>query len=152
MEIGHKKRGYGRRIAEEYLEAIYELTRENRRVRPIDISRTLNVAPSTVRKVLKRLIREGYVSYEPYRRITLTPQGERYILILKQRHDAVSKLFKLLGMPPLEAEVEAEKIEHNMTALSTQFFQALVEALEETPSLLTILREKVSEKIDMARS
>lgn len=147
MEIGHKKRGRRRPISEEYLEAIYELTKENRRVRPIDISRTLNVAPSTVRKVLNRLIREGYVHYEPYRRVALTSQGKEYILRLKRRHDVISKLFKLLGIPSLEAEVEAEKIEHNMTALSTYFFQALVEVLEENSSVLSVLREKMEEKM-----
>ncbi|MDJ0269873.1 MAG: metal-dependent transcriptional regulator [Aigarchaeota archaeon] len=147
LKRGHKKRKGARKVSEEYLEAIYELARQQKKARPIDISRTLNVAPSTVRKVLNRLVQQGYVAYEPYRELTLTEQGEEQVYKLKKRHDTLAKLLTILGMEPMDAEVEAERIEHNLTEYSTEFFQALLEALEENPEALAMLRSKISERL-----
>jgi DtxR family Mn-dependent transcriptional regulator len=86
------------RLAEEYLEAIYEiLVERGGRVRPVDVARALNVAPSTVKKVLTRLAEKGYIRYQPYRVLELTDEGMATVEGLKRRHDIVSRLLQTLG-------------------------------------------------------
>ena len=150
LRRAHAKSKLYKRIPEEYLEAIYELASKNQRVRPIDIARTLNVAPSTVKKVLSRLAREGYISYEPYLTLRLTEKGEKAILNLKKRHDAISRLFLKLGMDSIKAETEAERIEHNLSEESTIILEALAEILEEDEELAVKLRNYIQSKWDKA--
>jgi Mn-dependent DtxR family transcriptional regulator len=147
LKRGHGRRKGHRRISDDYLETIHELTRERGKVRPIDVSRALSVAPSTVKKVLARLEEEGYVSYEPYRALALTARGEEKIKRLKRRHDALAKLFTFLGMDELSAEVEAEKIEHSLSEESTGLIEALVVVLEENKGLKDELTARVAEKL-----
>ena len=146
----HAKSKLGKRIPEEYLEAIYELASKGEKVRPIDIARTLNVAPSTVKKVLSRLVREGYISYEPYLMLKLTEKGEKAILNLKKRHDIISRLFVRLGMDRIKAETEAERIEHNLSEESTMILEALAEILEEDEELAFKLRHYIQRKHNRA--
>lgn len=153
LRRGHgRKRGRGRRISEEYLEAIYELSLQRERVRPIDISRALNVAPSTVKKVLSRLAEQGYVDYQPYKKLSLTGKGMEKITRLKRRHDALAKFFKMMGMGSMKAEIEAEKIEHSLSPSSTRLFEVLAEVLEEDKDLASRLRERVMEKMELDKS
>lgn len=148
LKRGHMRRRGARRLSEEYLEAIYELAMRQERIRPIDVSRALNVAPSTVNKVLNRLASKGYVTYHPYRELSLTPQGEREVLRLKRRHDALAKLLHIIGMEPIAAEIEAEKIEHNLSERSTEIIEALADVLYGDKELADLIRRRVSKRIE----
>ncbi len=133
LKRGHGKKRSEKKIAEEYLEAIYEITEKRERVRPIDIAKTLNVAPSTVKKVLLRLSREGYIIYKPYSQLTLTEKGKNAINRLKRRHDALARFLTSLGMDGIKAEIEAERIEHTLSEETTVLFEKLAEFLEKNP-------------------
>jgi len=134
------------KLAEEYLEAIYEiLVERDGRVRPVDVARALNVAPSTVKKVLTRLVEKGYIRYQPYRVLELTEEGMATVEGLKRRHDIVSRLLQTLGMGELEAEVEAERIEHGLSDKSAELFELLGLALEGDESLAAKVRERISD-------
>jgi Mn-dependent DtxR family transcriptional regulator len=139
LKRGHKKTGSSR-ISEEYLEAIYELTSASGgMVRPIDVSRALNVKPSTVNKVLRRLKSMGYINYVPYKVLSLTERGEEAVSRLKRRHDSLSAALQSLGMDPLTAEVEAERMEHSLSEESTRLFERLGEVLTAN--------EEIAEKV-----
>ncbi|MCS7129578.1 MAG: winged helix-turn-helix transcriptional regulator, partial [Candidatus Caldarchaeum sp.] len=82
----HKREKGAVKLAEEYLEAVFEILRQrNGRVRPVDVARALNVAPSTVKKVIIRLREMGYVRYEPYKLLELTDEGLAKVEKLKRR-------------------------------------------------------------------
>ncbi len=139
LKRGHKKTGSSK-ISEEYLEAIYELTRvSDGMVRPIDISRALNVKPSTVNRVLHRLKSMGYINYVPYKVLSLTKRGREAVGRLKRRHDSLSAALQCLGMDPLTAEVEAERMEHSLSEESAKLFQRLGEVLASN--------EEIAEKV-----
>jgi len=144
LKRGHARRKYEKKIAEEYLEAIYEITRRSERARPIDVAKALNVAPSTVKKVLLRLSKEGYILYQPYAQLTLTEKGRIAIERLKRRHDVLAKLFTQLGMEQMKAETEAEKIEHSLSEETTEILEKLVEFFEHDKTLLSKVREHIS--------
>ncbi|MCS6784780.1 MAG: metal-dependent transcriptional regulator [Candidatus Caldarchaeum sp.] len=140
----HKRERGSVRLAEEYLEAVYELCREKgEKVRPVDVARALNVAPSTVKKVISGLCEKGYLRYQPYKTLELTEEGLAKINELKRRHDTVSKLFQTLGIDELTAEIEAEKMEHSLSPTSTKLLEALVEILNSEPDLLNRVRQAI---------
>jgi len=60
---------------EEYLEALYTLTQDNKAATTSDLSRRLNIAPASVSEMLKKLADSGYLNYSPYQGVTLTPAG-----------------------------------------------------------------------------
>ncbi|MDW8083732.1 MAG: metal-dependent transcriptional regulator [Candidatus Caldarchaeum sp.] len=137
----HKRERGSVKLAEEYLEAVYELFgQRGEKVRPVDVARALNVAPSTVKKVIKGLCEKGYLRYQPYKVLELTEEGLAKVKELKHRHDTVSKLFQALGLDELSAEVEAEKMEHSLSETSTRLLEALLEALNSDEEILTKVR------------
>ncbi|GBC69214.1 Transcriptional regulator MntR [archaeon HR01] len=146
LKKGHKKTGASR-ISEEYLEAIYELTTASGGpVRPIDVSRILNVKPSTVNKVIRRLRDMGYIYYEPYRVLTLTKRGEEAVIRLKRRHDSLASTLQHLGMEPVVAEIEAERLEHSLSEESARLFEILGEILSENAELAEQVRRLMKAK------
>ena len=60
---------------EDYLEVIYELIKQKGYATPVDISEYLNVSSPSVTKMVQRLYEQGYLNYEKYRGISLTPRN-----------------------------------------------------------------------------
>lgn len=61
---------------EDYLERIYLFIKENNRpIKTTELAKLLNIKPSAVTNMAKKLHRLGYVNYEPYIGITLTEKG-----------------------------------------------------------------------------
>lgn len=153
LKKAHKRERGHVKLAEEYLEAVYEILQSRgTTVRPVDVARALNVAPSTVKKVITGLCEKGYLNYEPYKRLDLTEEGLAKIQQLKRRHDTVSKLFQILGMKELDAEVEAERLEHSLSEKSTALLKSLLEALSSDPVLLENVRRGMTATDAMKKS
>ncbi|MEM4189783.1 MAG: metal-dependent transcriptional regulator [Candidatus Caldarchaeum sp.] len=144
----HKREKGAVKLAEEYLEAVYEIfVQRGGKVRPVDIARALNVAPSTVKKVLFRLREKGYVRYEPYKVLELTEEGLSTVQRLKRRHDTVSRLLQALGMDEMGAEIEAERMEHSLGEQSTRMFEALGDVLSEDEQLCRKIRDEIRSRL-----
>lgn len=112
--------------AEEYLEVIYKLSREEA-VRPSKIASALGVAAPTVTSQLKRLEAKGLLT-RPHGRVKLTGEGEARALSVVRSHRLSERfLTDVLGIPVDEAHDEACKWEH---ALSPRVQQALEEFLQ----------------------
>src|SRR3546814_11527234 len=63
-------------LVEDYVELISALSREGGEARQVDIAARLGVDQPTVAKMLKRLVKAGYVVQKPYRGTFLTTEGE----------------------------------------------------------------------------
>ena len=64
---------------EEYLEKIGEIVKEKGYAKIKDISKALNLVPSTVTEMMQKLEKEGLVNYEKYSGVTLTELGKKKI-------------------------------------------------------------------------
>jgi DtxR family transcriptional regulator, Mn-dependent transcriptional regulator len=99
---------------EDYAKAIYAL--EHHGGGPITTSalaERLDVAPSSVTAMLKRLDELGLVSYAPYHGVTLTSSGEKVALEVMRHHRLLEAfLAEALGMPWDRVHDEAEVLEH----------------------------------------
>src|ERR671919_1794281 len=113
--------------SKEYLEAIYELEEEDRRIMQARIGERLGLAPATVSEGVKRLVAENYVTVAG-RDITLTDEGRAMAGTLVRRHRLAERmLVDLLGIPWHLCHEQAEDWEKVMTP---QVEEAILSKLE----------------------
>jgi DtxR family Mn-dependent transcriptional regulator len=108
---------------EEYLEALYTLTRDGQSAGTSAISRRLNIAPASVTEMVRKLSSEGYVNYLPYKGVTLTRQGFAIAEKMARKHRLLERfLHDTLKIGNDKVHKEACEMEH---ALSDEAERAL---------------------------
>jgi DtxR family Mn-dependent transcriptional regulator len=124
-----RQSGPATEAVEDYAKAIYALQHRGggEPVGTSALAERLDVAPSTVTAMLKRLDRMELVSYEPYRGATLTPSGEQVALEVIRHHRLIEAfLAEALEMPWDRVHDEAEVLEHY---ISEELEQRIAERL-----------------------
>ncbi|RRD27293.1 metal-dependent transcriptional regulator [Actinomyces bowdenii] len=77
------------------------------------LARRMEVAPSTASENVARLVEEGLVAHQPYKAVTLTPEGRRRAMAIVRRHRLLETyLVTRLGFEWDEVHEEAEELEH----------------------------------------
>jgi len=109
--------------AQDYVEAIADLTAALGEARVVDLARRLGVTHVTVNRTLSRLRQAGYVNTKPYRSIFLTKTGHRLAAECKQRHETVVAFLRSLGISEKASEMDAEGIEHHVSAETLAAFE-----------------------------
>jgi DtxR family transcriptional regulator, Mn-dependent transcriptional regulator len=83
-----------------------------------EIADTLAVTPSSVSANLKKLARDGFIDYEPYGSIGLTPAGRAIAVMVVRRHRVLETyLVERLGLGWDEVHAEADALEHAVSDL-----------------------------------
>jgi DtxR family manganese transport transcriptional regulator len=118
-------------LIEDYVELISDLLADGREARQVDIAMRLGVAQPTVAKMLKRLVKGGWVVQRPYRGVFLTEAGEALAAASRQRHQTVERFLLALGVDEATARRDAEGIEHHVSEATLAVFEAFVRKLEE---------------------
>ncbi|MBS1704754.1 MAG: manganese-binding transcriptional regulator MntR [Armatimonadetes bacterium] len=106
---------HARETAEDYVELILVLSEELGEARSTDIAQRLGISQVTVSQTLRRLIRDGLITAEPYRSIFLTESGRELAERSRDRHQVVVQFLRKIGVPDEIAEVDAEGIEHHVS-------------------------------------
>jgi DtxR family manganese transport transcriptional regulator len=114
--------------AEDYVEAIAELTETMGEARAVDLAKRLGVTHVTVVRTIARLKRDGYTASQPYRAIFLTDKGARLARESRARHDLVVDFLRSLGIPENTVQEDAEGIEHHVSAETLQAFKRHIAA------------------------
>lgn len=107
------------RMVEDYVTLIWK-AREWQGGEPTttDLATQLGVTPSTVSANLKRLARDGLISYEPYGSIELTEDGRAIAVDIVRRHRILETyLVQHLGLTWDQVHDEANKLEHAVSDL-----------------------------------
>lgn len=97
---------------EDYLKTIDKIVSEKGYAQVKDISRTLDVGPSSVTGMLKKLTDDGYINYEKYGGVTLTQKGMETANRTKKKYTTIKAFLMALGIPETVAEDDACKMEH----------------------------------------
>ncbi|WNY26994.1 metal-dependent transcriptional regulator [Methanolapillus ohkumae] len=97
---------------EDYLKAIDKIISEKGYAQVKDISRVLDVGPSSVTGMLKKLTDENYINYEKYGGVTLTPLGKETAKETKEKYTTIKDFLMALGVSEIIAEEDACKMEH----------------------------------------
>ena len=111
---------------EDYLEVIYELTKQKGYATQADISELLNVSSPSVTKMLQRLDENRYLKYEKYRGINLTQEGTDVAENIHERHTILSEFFKMIGVDENTANIDAEGIEHHIHSQTLKKLRELI--------------------------
>jgi DtxR family manganese transport transcriptional regulator len=112
--------------AQDYVEAIADLSVSLNEARVTDLARRLGVTHVTVNRTLARLRRAGLVNTKPYRAIFLTSTGKKLAAETKQRHETVTAFLRSLGISENVAELDAEGIEHHVSPETLATFERLL--------------------------
>ena len=93
--------------AEDYVEAIYEITEKKEFCRITDLAKHMGVSHVTVTKIIKRLSQDNLIHKKPYRPIFLTKSGLSLAKSSKKRHELIYKFLKLITNSPLPQAISS---------------------------------------------
>lgn len=122
-----------RESAEDYLETILRLSKQNGAVRSVDIAAMLGVSKPSVSHAMKLLKEDGYVAMDRYGTVTLLEKGLEIATRVYERHTVLSNMLQNLGVPEDIAKADACKMEH---ALSQESFEKIKEHFLEMGGIL----------------
>lgn len=116
---------------QDYLEAILNLSEDNRKVRITDIATELDVAKSSVHQAVTQLEKADMVVHERYGPLELTGKGRKEALKVRDKHDILVKFFtEVLEVDGETADSDACLIEHVISQVTidklTEFFEGYI--------------------------
>lgn len=110
---------------EDYLRVIYKNYSEGSLVTATVIADRLNVSNAAVTDMLKKLAKEKFIKYFPYKGVELLPKGMETAINMVRRHRIwETYLSKVIGFPLSMIDSEAENLEHSSS-------DELIDRLEE---------------------
>jgi DtxR family manganese transport transcriptional regulator len=118
-------------IAEDYTELIADLIALKGEARIRDISHEMGVSHVTALRTVRRLQTEGYLTAEPHTSIVLTKKGQKLAAFSKERHQVLFRFLVTIGVPEDVAQIDAEGIEHFLSAQTCQALQKQLAILEK---------------------
>lgn len=119
--------------AENYLETILILGRQNPYVRSIDIATELGFSKPSVSVAMKNLRENGYIQIDSEGHITLSESGREIAETMYDRHTTLSQWLMYLGVNRKTAVEDACRIEH---VVSTESFKAIKEHIKNSHEFL----------------
>jgi DtxR family manganese transport transcriptional regulator len=111
----HTRHRHANETAEDYVEAIEELTDSAGEARLVDLAQRMGVSHVTATRTVARLQRDGYLTTRPYRGIFLTERGTVLAREARERHQVVVEFLRSIGVPDGTAQADAEGIEHHVS-------------------------------------
>jgi len=140
------KHGHNRALTpsqEHYLRAIWELRSQRGYARLADLARALDVTPATLSVGLRPLEVKRLVAHDDRRFLLLTPAGERMAREVHHRFVVLrSLLAHVLRVPAATAEREADLIEHDVSATTTERIVDFLKLLEEDREVGSLFRTR----------
>ncbi|MBR0597089.1 metal-dependent transcriptional regulator [Sinanaerobacter chloroacetimidivorans] len=113
---------------ENYLEAIYELSKSGNGARISDIAEKLNVTKASTNSAMATLSEKGLITNEKYKEVFLTPEGYKLAEFTSKKHHVIHQfLTSVLNIDSGIADNDACAIEHVISSdsiLAMQNFMA----------------------------
>lgn len=98
---------------EEYMEQIYLLDKEGKKVRVTDVARELGISKPSVNRAINSLADMGYVEHNNYGGIELTKKGKDIAKHIYSKHKALEVfLVETVGISEEKASKEAKNASH----------------------------------------
>ena len=108
---------------ENYLKALYLLVNKEGEVSLSGLSSHLGVSTPTANNMVKKLHSSGWVKYEKYKPVTLTPKGKKAAALILRKHRLTEMfLVEKMGFGWEQVHDIAEQIEHIQ---SPEFFDRM---------------------------
>lgn len=118
--------------AENYLETILLLQRENGSVRAIDVARALGYSKPSVSRAMGILKEEGMLETEETGSLVLTKEGLKKAKALLERHETITRFLMMTADVEQEiAEQDACKMEHFLNEKTFKGIKKFIKEVEE---------------------
>jgi DtxR family Mn-dependent transcriptional regulator len=132
------------RTAEDYLEAILNVTLEKGYARTKDVARELDLSPSSVVEMFRKLDRLGLIEYRRYEGVVLKPGGREIAETIKFRHDTLKEFLLRIRVPEEIADSDACFMEHELHPETVRQIRLLIEALREDQDLCDRIQNHIA--------
>lgn len=117
---------------ENYLEAIYELSRDGKGARVSDIAERLGVTKASTNSAMSTLSEKGLIATEKYKKVFLTPAGLKMAKFTSNKHQVIQKFFtEVLKIDAAIADKDACAIEHVISSDSIYAMQQFLSNFKE---------------------
>lgn len=103
---------YPHASGEDYLEAIYILSRKQNHVRSVDVSEFLNLSKPSVSRAVGILKNGGFLTMDDNKFLFLTELGSELAAQIYEKHQFFTRLLISFGVDEQIAAKDACKIEH----------------------------------------
>ena len=120
-----------RESAQDYLEAILILTKNNGSVKSIEIASFMNVTKQSVHRAIKNLKEEDYIFVDEKGNISFNEKGKKIAEETYEKHQVLSKFFMSLNVPEDIAYGDACKIEHDISKETFDAIKSLVDKMDK---------------------
>lgn len=97
---------------EDYLKEIDKIVSEKGYAQVKDLSKALDVGPSSVTGMFKKLTEDGYINYEKYGGVTLTKRGKEIARDTQEKYSVIHEFLIALSVGKEAADEDACKMEH----------------------------------------
>lgn len=127
-----------------YLMAIHQLLETQGYARLSDVAKRLNISKGSLSTSLKPLFKKNLIEEDDNKHIFLTEEGKNHAIKIKNT-DVIFKHFltDILKVDEETAEVDACKVEHLLSTVSTAKILKLIKALENNQELLKQIQEEI---------
>jgi DtxR family transcriptional regulator, Mn-dependent transcriptional regulator len=103
-------------VVEEYLQTLHFMLRDGQQTIGARLAERMGVTPPTVTATLRRMERDGLITYGGHREVLLTEAGREAAAASVRRHALIERLLTdFLQMPWDEAHEESHGLEHAIT-------------------------------------
>jgi DtxR family Mn-dependent transcriptional regulator len=104
------------KTTQDYLKAVYGLSKNGDLVSTTEISQKLEVAPASVTEMLKKLAQDDYIKYSPYHGSALTAKGLLEAQKVTRKHRLLEKfLSDVLNIGKDKVHTQACQLEHSLS-------------------------------------
>jgi len=136
------------RKAEDYLEAILNVSLEKGYARTKDVAEELDLSPSSVVEMFRKLHKMGLVEYRPYEGVTLKSRGRERAEVIKFRHDTLKQFLMLIQVPEPIADSDACYMEHELHPETIRQIHALVGIFSSDSKITTDIQRMLETKTE----
>lgn len=120
-----------RESAQDYLETILILNKENGSVKSIEVANHMGVTKQSVHRAIKNLKEEEYISVDEKGNISLEEKGKQIAEYTYEKHQVLSRFFMSLGVSEDVAYTDACKIEHDISKETFDAIKNIVDNLKD---------------------
>lgn len=104
------------RAREDYLRALYELSKFNQEIRSSDVAKKFGITRASVSRMMSKLKSYRLIEKEKYGSVVLTESGYKLAVQIKNKHDIIiTFLVEVLGVNVVTANKDACKMEHSIS-------------------------------------
>ena len=118
---------------EDYLETMFYIEQNKQKITSVQIAKELKVSKSSVSQMLRKLKKEEFIDFEPYKEITLLEKGRKLGEKIAKNHITLENLLTKIGVSKKIALKDIHGLEHYLSHETIEAIEKLNQHLDKYP-------------------